>query len=121
MARTDPYPKFRYHVELDGISKASFSEATIGSSGQDPIEFRSGNDPDTNFKQPGMIRYANVVLKQGTTDNTDLFKWRQSIENGKVKENRKKMAIVLLDSEGNSKARWEFSEAWPVKYSAPDL
>jgi phage tail-like protein len=38
-----------------------------------------------------------------------------------MKDARRNMAIILMDEEGNSAARWEFTEAWPSKYDAPDL
>jgi len=41
------------------------------------------------------------------------------VEDGKLE--RKNMAIIVLDEEGNPKSRWEFREAWPTKYDAPDL
>jgi phage tail-like protein len=38
-----------------------------------------------------------------------------------MKDARKNMAIVLLDQEGRASSRWEFSQAWPPKYSARSL
>ena len=31
------------------------------------------------------------------------------------------MAIILMNEEGDPVARWEFSEAWPCRYKAPDM
>jgi phage tail-like protein len=31
------------------------------------------------------------------------------------------MAIILMNEEGTASARWEFDNAWPIKYKAPDL
>lgn len=117
--RKDPYRNFRYLVEIDGIAQAGFSEATIPDSAQDPIEYREGNEPPTARKLPGLIKYGNVTLKWGITDSMDLYNWRKLVEDGK--DARRNMAIVLLDEEGNPAARWEFNEAWPSKYDAPDL
>ena len=117
--RKDPYRNFRYLVEIDGIAQAGFSEATIPDSTQDPIEYREGSEPPTARKLPGLIKYGNVTLKWGITDSMDLYNWRKLVEDGK--DARRNMAIVLLDEEGNPAARWEFNEAWPSKYDAPDL
>jgi phage tail-like protein len=121
MPRTDPYRNNRFHLEIDGISQAAFREVTIGDSSQEPIEYRDGTDSPTPRKIPGLIKYANLVLKWGITDSMDLNKWRKAIEDGKTKDNRKKVAVVLIDEEGNTKARWEFTQAWPTKYTSPDL
>ena len=38
-----------------------------------------------------------------------------------MKDAWKNMTIVLLDQEGRAFSRWEFSQAWPTKYSARSL
>jgi phage tail-like protein len=43
------------------------------------------------------------------------------VEDGKMADARSNIAVVVLDEEGNPKSRWEFAEAWPTKYDAPDL
>jgi len=48
-------------------------------------------------------------------------KWWKPVEEGKMGDARKNVAIILMDEEGNPAARWEFVEAWPSKYDAPDL
>jgi len=121
MARTDPYRNMRFLVEIDGIVQAGFSEATIPDSSQDPIEYREGNELPTARKIPGLIKYGNLTLKWGITDSMELYNWRKLVEQGKMKDARRNMAVVVLDEEGNNKSRWQFSQAWPNKYDAPDL
>jgi phage tail-like protein len=67
------------------------------------------------------VKHGNVTLNWGITDSLDLYKWRQQVEAGKMKDARKKMAIVLLYQEGQAAARWELNAAWPTKYSSPSL
>lgn len=119
--RIDPYRGFRYIIEIDGIIQAGFSEVTIPDSSQEPIEYREGNDLPTARKLPGLVKYGNVVLKWGTTDSIELFQWRESVEAGLIKDSRKNMAVIILNDEGGMAARWEFKDAWPTKYDAPDL
>lgn len=119
--RIDPYKGFRYIIEIDGIIQAGFSEVTIPDSSQEPIEYREGNDLPTARKLPGLVKYGNVVLKWGTTDSIELFQWRESVESGLIKNSRKNMAVIILNDEGVMAARWEFKDAWPTKYDAPDL
>lgn len=119
--RIDPYRDFRFILEIDGIKQAGFSEVTIPDTTQDPIEYREGNEPPTARKQPGLIKYGNVSLKWGATNSMDLYNWRKLVEDGKSKEYRKNVAVLLIDEEGKPQARWEFSQAWPSKYDAPDL
>jgi len=119
--RKDPYRNFRFLVEIDGVTQAGFSEYTIPDITQDPIEYREGNELPTVRKLPGLVKYGNVSLKWGITDSLDLYNWRALVVQGKMGEARRNMAVVLMDEEGNSAARWEFTNAWPSKYDAPDL
>ncbi|MCP5107169.1 MAG: phage tail protein [bacterium] len=120
--RNDPYRNCRYVLEVGGINQAGFSEATIPDSSQDPIEYRVGNEIPTVRKIPGLIKYGNLTLKWGITDSSiELWEWRKKVEDGKMKESRQDIAVIVLDEEGNPTSRWEFREAWPTKYDAPDL
>ena len=119
--RIDPYKNFRFLVEIDGITQAGFSEVLIPDSTQDVIEYREGNEYLTVRKLSGVTKYGNVILKWGITDSLELYNWRKLVEDGKSKEYRRNMAVILIDEEGNPKSRWEFSEAWPIKYKAPNL
>lgn len=47
MAINYPYRVFRYQVEIDGISRAGFSEVSGMSSSVDAIEYREGDDRAT--------------------------------------------------------------------------
>lgn len=122
MARpVDPYRGSRYKLEIDGITQAGFSEASVPDTSQDPIEYRVGTDIPTVRKIPGLIKYGNLTLKWGITDNMDLYKWRKQVEDGDIEKARKKIAVVVLDQLGKDKSRFEFVEAWPTKYDSPDL
>ena len=101
--------------------QGGFSNATIPDDSQDPIEYREGNEPPTVRKIPGLIKYSNLVLKWGVTDSIELYNWRKLVQQGKMKDARKNIAVITLDEEGNPKARWEFTNAWPTKYDAPDF
>ncbi|MCP5108700.1 MAG: phage tail protein [bacterium] len=120
--RVDPYRASRFLLEIDGITRAGFSECTIPDSTQDPIEYREGNEVFTVRKIPGLNKYGNLTLKWGITDSSqELYDWRKQVEDCKMADARRNVAVVLLDDEGSAKARWEFLMAWPTKYDAPDL
>jgi phage tail-like protein len=121
MARKNPYKNYRFLVEIDGIVQAGFKEVTIPDSSQDPIDYREGSDQPTVRKIPGLIKYGNVSLKVGVTDSMELYNWRKLVEDGKTDEYRRNMAIILINEQGDPTGRWEFSDAWPSKYDAPDL
>lgn len=121
--RKDPLRNSRFILEIDNIGQAGFSEVTIPDITIEAIEYREGNEPPYVRKIPGLIKYANVVLKWGVTDSLDLYNWHKDIVDGKISAStsRKKVSILLLDEQGNEKLRWNFINAWPTKYDAPDL
>jgi len=120
-SRKDPYKNFRFVIEIDGIVQAGFSEATIPDSTSDIIEYREGNELPYLRKLPGLTKYGNLTLKWGITDSMELYNWRKLVEQGKIKNARRNIAVILMDEEGNPASRWEFAAAWPSKYDAPDL
>ncbi len=122
MARpVDPYRVVRYKLEIDGINQAAFSEASIPDITQDPIEYRDGTDTPTVRKIPGLIKHGNLTLKWGITDTMDLYNWSKQVQDGDIEKARKKIAIIVLDQLGKDKSRFEFVDAWPTKYDAPDM
>lgn len=120
--RHGPYRNSRFLLEIDGIVRAGFSQATIPETTNEPIEYREGNELPTMRKLGGLTSYGNLTLQWGTTpDSTELFEWRRLVEQGNVDEARRNVAVLLLDEEGEPGARWEFRNAWPQQYDAPDL
>ena len=111
--RKNPYRNFRFLVEIDSIIQAGFSEATIPDSTSDIIEYREGNWPTYVRKLPGLTKHGNFTLKWGVTDSMELYNWRKLVEQGKMKDARKNIAVILMDEEGNPASRWEFGGAWP--------
>lgn len=115
--RKDPYRGYNFLVELDGVERASFRECSGLDTSQDPIDYREGTDSFTTRRLPGLVKYSNIILKWGITDDTELWDWRQSAMDGKVE--RKNGSIVLLDDTGAEALRWNFREGWPSKWTGP--
>ena len=117
--RSDPYRSYNFLVEIDGITQAGFQECSGLDSTTDAIDYREGNDPPHVRKLTGLQKYSPVTLKRGITDSDELWKWRQSVVDGKVE--RKHGSIVLLDDTGTEKLRWNFLNGWPSKWTGPSL
>ncbi len=119
--RIDPYRNFRFRVEIDGIQTAAFSEATIPDSTTDSVDYREGTDVPVQRKLSGLTKYGNITLKKGLTDSMELYEWRKQVEQSGAAKARKNMSLILIDEEGNDKARWDIVEAWPTKYDPSDF
>lgn len=121
MARNDPLRNMRFRLEIGGITQAGFSEVAIGETTTDAIDYREGNEPTHVRKLPGLTKYGNITLKWGVTDSTELYDWHRQILAGGIKDNRKSVAIIVVDEGGNDKARFVVHDAWPSKYDPSDL
>lgn len=117
--RKDPYLSYNFLVEIDGIVRAGFRECSGLDQSQDPVEYREGGDAFTPRKLPGMLRYSNITLRWGMTDDTELWDWVQKAAQGNVE--RRNGSIVLLNASGQEKMRWNFHEAWPTRWTGPSL
>ncbi|MBI3560635.1 MAG: phage tail protein [Gammaproteobacteria bacterium] len=117
--RRDPYRQYNFLVEVDGLTRAGFKECYGLDSEQDIVEYREGNDKLAVRQLPGLVRFSNIVLKRGVTDDAELWNWRKNAQDGKVL--RKNGSIILLDDTGVEKGRWNFTDAWPVKWVGPQF
>ena len=115
--RVDPYLNFRFLVEIEGIQQAGFMECTGLGSQVEVIEYREGGENATVRKLRGRVSYPDIALKWGITDSQELYKWHQQVIQGNLV--RKNGSVVLLDSQGNEKLRWNFFNAWPSKWTGP--
>src|SRR5262245_5104374 len=96
--RVDPFASFNFRVEIDGITRAFFQEASGFDSTIDIIEHREGGENTTVRKLPGLTKYSNLVLKWGLTDDQELYDWHRDAVQGDVQ--RRNGSIVLLDQRG---------------------
>jgi len=115
--RIDPYRGFNFLVEIDGITRAGFQECSGLDATTDVTEYREGTDPNHKRKLPSLNSFSNITLKWGVTDSDELWKWRQTVLDGRAE--RKNGSIILMDDAGNEKVRWNFLNAWPTKWTGP--
>lgn len=121
MARNDPLRNFRFRLDINQITQAFFSEVAIGETTTEPIDYREGNEPTRVRKLPGLTKYGAITLKWGVTDSMELYNWHKKIVDGQIKDQRKKVTIVVMDEAGTDKASYVIEEAWPSKYDPSDL
>jgi phage tail-like protein len=115
--RVDPYRGFNFRVELDGITQAGFQEVSGLDASTDAVDYREGADANHVRKLTGLNKYSAITLKRGITDSDELWKWRQTVIDGQTQ--RKNGSIILLNDAGAEKLRWNFTDAWPSKWTGP--
>jgi phage tail-like protein len=118
--RVDPYLSFHFLVEIEGLVIGGFNEVTGLTVEIEIEEYREGGLNAYVHKLAGPARYPNnLVLKHGLTDSDTLWNWHQDVASGNIQ--RRNGSIILLDSAGEEQWRWNFVDAYPVRWVGPDL
>jgi phage tail-like protein len=104
---------------MDGIQRAGFQKCAGLDSKNDPVTYREGDMDLTLRKIPGLASYSNVTLSWGSSDDTELWKWRQNVVEGKIE--RKNCSVVLVDASGQERVRWNLTNAWLTAWTGPSL
>jgi phage tail-like protein len=118
--RNDPYLAFNFFVEIEGLLVGGFSEVTGLQVETEIQEYREGGLNKYIHKLPGPTRYpSNLILKRGLTDIETLWSWHQDVIAGTIE--RKNGSIYLLDRMRLPAMWWNFTDAYPVKWTGPEL
>ncbi|MFT4623765.1 MAG: phage tail-like protein [Myxococcota bacterium] len=101
------------HSVVGGFSKLSGMESHT-----EVIEYKPGNDLYVR-RIPGRTYYNNIVLERGFTCNDDLYNWRLEIAQGS--RVRRSGSVIVLDHSHAEVSRYNFYDAWPVMWKAPEM
>jgi len=116
----DPYLKHNFAVEIEGLVAGGFQEVSGLESEIEVSEYREGGVNLFVHKLAGPVRYtSNLVFKHGMTDSKTLWDWYWDVMHGTI--SRKNLSVLLLDSAGDEKYRWNFENAYPVKWVGTDF
>ena len=117
---TDAHPGSRFYVEVGGATQAVFTEAS-GFSYEMAIEdVEEGGNNGFVHRLPGRCKVGNLTLKRGLTRSLEFLKWNIEVANGgEIK--RQNLSVILYNSDGTEWVRWNFKNAYPVKWSGPQI
>ena len=118
-ARDDPYQAFNFLVEIDGILAGGFSECSGLQVETEIADYREGGRNDYVHRFAGPTKYPPLTLKHGLTQIDGLWAWHQDVVQGQIA--RRNVTVYLLDKKRDLVMSWVFKEAFPVKWTGPDL
>jgi phage tail-like protein len=123
MANRDPLVGFHYAIEVQGVVTGYFTECAGIGSEHEIIEHKVVDEKgrETIHKIPGRLKWQDVTLKRGITDNMDIWDWREEVVQGKVDDARRNGSIVMFNQGLEEVARWNFENAWPLKVTGPSM
>jgi phage tail-like protein len=125
VTRPEPYSGLNFELTIEGVSQdgqavgATFKEVSGFDSTVEVIEYRSGADSLNVIKIPGLNKHGNITLKWGANGTALFWNWILRAMDGQVQ--RANGSIKLLDENRVEVMRWDFTRAWPTKYTGPSL
>jgi phage tail-like protein len=119
-SRNDPYLRFNFLVEIDGIQAGFFKSVSGLDSETEVVEYRTGAmQGPSSLKLPGLHKFANITLKRGITQDLSLWQWYKTVLDGQT--DRRNGVIMLLNESLQPVLRWQFRDGWICKWEGPDL
>jgi phage tail-like protein len=115
----EAHPNYRFYVTINDKAKAVFTEISGLQVETVVQDYEEGGNNEFIHRLPGRTKVGNVTLKYGLTKSNELFKWYADIVRGKI--TRYNLSVIMYDTEGNELVRWNFLNAFPVKWTGPQF
>jgi phage tail-like protein len=109
-----PVGSLRFTVMVNGQTLGYFSECSGLSLEYEVYEYKEGGQNDFVHKLPTRLKYPNLVLKRGVTDENRLVDWL-------LERTRRSITVSLHGGDGQPLRSWAFDRAYPVKWQGPTL
>lgn len=110
----------RFYVFIGNKAQALFTELSGLQVETEVFEYSEGGTNGFVHQLPGRTRVSRLTLKQGMVASDDLFRWYLDMAYGKKVE-RRNISVVMFDEAGEELRRWNFLNAYPVRWVGPSL
>lgn len=118
---SDHFGAFNFRVEIDGLTAGAFKACSGLKVETEIFEYAEGGDNSQTRKLIGPTKTGNITLRKGLVTSEALYKWREEIVNADGPIKRRSGAIIICDDDGSELTRWNFFNAWPVRWEGPEL
>lgn len=109
---------FRFVVDMDGQAQGAFTECTLPVIEWEVEEVKEGGLNTFTHQLPGRRKGAKITLKNGVGSSA-LVDWYVDAMSEKFQ--RKSLTVNLLDSQLKTVMTWEIADAYPTKWTGPQL
>jgi phage tail-like protein len=116
--RPDPVGELRFKVDLPGINLGFYRECTGLVAEIEVKDYNEGGVNDRVHKLPTRMKYPNLVLKRGVTYEDALLKWLYKTQK---EAQRIAVTVSLMGPDGQAVRSWAFQDAFPIKWTGPNL
>ena len=114
----DVHTAFRFVVKIDGINHAVFTECTLPNIEWEVEEVKEGGLNSYVHQLPGRRKASKITLKNGVGTGSLLAWYKQTMAQT---YERRPVTITLLDVAHQRVMDWNIKDAYPVKWTGPQL
>jgi phage tail-like protein len=113
----DPLGELAFLIEIQGKAIGRFAQCTGLGVEYDVLEYAEGGNNEYVHQLRGRVRYPNVVLGRGITDEDTLLTWLFTAEKP---DQRPTVTITINDPTGQPVRHFALAEALPVRWTGPN-
>lgn len=117
--RVATVPGYRFVVTIDGSPLGAFTECTLPTIDWEVEEVKEGGQNSYVHQLPGRRRATKITLKNGVGIANDVMVWYLRTMNEDF--SRKRVTITLLSPLLAPIMVWHIEDAYPVKWTGPQL
>jgi phage tail-like protein len=115
----DVHLGLRFWIQLGQVEIAGFRECSPLIIETETFPYPEGGLNTYIHQLPVRTKYTNITLKRGMDDTQTLYQWYVKAAAGQIQ--RQNISIIIYDSLQNVKAQWDLQNAFPCKWTGPDL
>jgi phage tail-like protein len=112
------FPRNAFVLRAGSDALGVFTHATGLTVEVETFDYHAGGLNDFVVRLPTRTRHPNLVLTGGLTDDDKLLQWFTAT---RTKAELREVTVELGVPGGTQKRRWTFVDAYPVRWSGPDL
>lgn len=117
----DHYGSFNFRIEIEGVQAGAFLACSGLKTETEIFEYAEGGDNGQTRKLIGPSKAGNLTFRKGFVNSDDLWKWREDIVGASGAIKRRSGSVVICGDDGSEVTRWNFHNAWPVRWEGPSL
>ena len=118
-SRQDPFPGFRFVLELNSVPAGGFSECSGLDLEIEIEQYAEGGENRFVHKLPGRRKQSDIVLKRGLS-GTELWKWFNEQKAGAIRPASVGLVIRAYDP-AERPMTFEIHDAFPIRWQGPQL
>lgn len=109
--------RHHFRLAIPGLTTVGYFSVCTGLEMEvEVFQYAEGGNNEFVHNLPGRVRYPNLHLTHGLTDQDALQKWFWAT---RTKAELREITIELQSPDGRARRTWTFADAFPVKWTGP--